>query len=159
MKQQMEEVRESLQELCQVIIEKIKKAEKQLLFPFLQECQQLAVAWGESIENIEGTGTEVVGVLEDFCEYLYKVAQVVEEGNISIPQTEKGFQDYLAQIGQALHHLPITYEFLFLPYKASMWDCMESVYIAANKAPYCKAVVMPIPYYDRRPSTRCGFYP
>ena len=148
MKQQMEEVRNSLQELCQVIIEKIKKEEKQSLFPFLQECQQLAVAWGESIENIEGTGTEVVGVLEDFCEYLYKVAQVVEEGNISIPQIEKGFQDYLAQIGQALHHLPTTYEFLFLPYKASMWDCMESVYIAANKAPYCKAVVMPIPYYD-----------
>ena len=58
MKQQMEEVRNSLQELCQVIIEKIKKEEKQSLFPFLQECQQLAVAWGESIENIEGTGTE-----------------------------------------------------------------------------------------------------
>ena len=57
MKQQMAEVMESLQELCQVIVEKIRKADSSSFFPLLQECQQLAVEWGESIEKIEGTGT------------------------------------------------------------------------------------------------------
>ena len=37
-------------------------------------------------------------------------------------------------------------EVLFLPYKAAMWDCMESVWEAARADKTCSAVVMPIPY-------------
>lgn len=37
-------------------------------------------------------------------------------------------------------------EVLFLPYKAAMWDCMESVWEAARADENCHAVVMPIPY-------------
>ena len=37
-------------------------------------------------------------------------------------------------------------EILFLPYKASMWDSMESVWEAARDDENCHAVVMPIPY-------------
>jgi hypothetical protein len=41
-------------------------------------------------------------------------------------------------------------EVLFLPYKASMWDSLESIYIAAKDDPSCDALVMPIPYYDKK---------
>ncbi|MDR3001302.1 MAG: hypothetical protein LBU89_08570 [Fibromonadaceae bacterium] len=41
-------------------------------------------------------------------------------------------------------------EVLFLPYKASMWDSMESIYFAAKEDPNCEALVMPIPYYDKK---------
>ena len=37
-------------------------------------------------------------------------------------------------------------EVLFLPYKAAMWDCMESVWEAARADECCHALVMPIPY-------------
>ena len=37
-------------------------------------------------------------------------------------------------------------EVLFLPYKAAMWDSMESVWEAARDDENCHAVVMPIPY-------------
>ncbi len=37
----------------------------------------------------------------------------------------------------------------FLPYKASMWDCMESVWEAAAADGECEARVVPIPYYER----------
>lgn len=37
----------------------------------------------------------------------------------------------------------------FLPYKASMWDCMESVWEAAAADGECEAQVVPIPYYER----------
>jgi hypothetical protein len=36
---------------------------------------------------------------------------------------------------------------LFLPYKASMWDSLESIYLAAAKDPECEAMVMPVPYF------------
>ena len=39
-------------------------------------------------------------------------------------------------------------EVVFLPYKASMWDSLESIYLAAKEDPDCDAFVMPIPYYD-----------
>ncbi len=37
---------------------------------------------------------------------------------------------------------------VFFPYKASMWDSLESVYEAAAKDPNCVARVVPIPYYQ-----------
>ena len=37
----------------------------------------------------------------------------------------------------------------FLPYKASMWDCMESVWEAAAADGECEAKVVPMPYYER----------
>jgi len=41
-------------------------------------------------------------------------------------------------------------EVLFLPYKTSMWDSLESIYLAAKEDPDCEALVMPIPYYDKK---------
>lgn len=41
-------------------------------------------------------------------------------------------------------------EFVFLPYKVSMWDSLESVWRAAvEDADHCIAYVIPIPYCDR----------
>lgn len=40
-------------------------------------------------------------------------------------------------------------EMVFLPYKASMFDSMESVWLAASKDPQCDAYVIPIPYYEK----------
>lgn len=43
-------------------------------------------------------------------------------------------------------------EILFLPYKASMWDSLESIWrAAAADKEHCEAYVMPIPYCDRNP--------
>jgi hypothetical protein len=36
---------------------------------------------------------------------------------------------------------------LFLPYKVSMWDSLESIYQAASQDPECEALVMPVPYF------------
>ena len=43
----------------------------------------------------------------------------------------------------------IKQEALFLPYKTSMWDSLESIYFAAKDEPGWDAFVMPIPYYDK----------
>lgn len=47
-------------------------------------------------------------------------------------------------------------EIVFLPYKASMWDALESVWLAAKDDPRCNAHVIPIPYYDRLPNGKLG---
>ncbi len=40
---------------------------------------------------------------------------------------------------------------VFLPYKASMWDSLESVWKAADEDEDTDAYVIPIPYYDKNP--------
>ena len=42
---------------------------------------------------------------------------------------------------------------VFLPYKASMWDSLESIWLAAQKdKEHCNTYVIPIPYADRNPN-------
>lgn len=52
----------------------------------------------------------------------------------------------------------VVYKVVFMPYKASMWDSLESVWMAADKDKRCEAVVVPITYYEldsnRNPSKR-----
>lgn len=43
-------------------------------------------------------------------------------------------------------------EIVFLPYKASMWDSLESIWKASVDDPeHCHSYVVPIPYADRNP--------
>ena len=46
----------------------------------------------------------------------------------------------------------IKKDIVFLPYKASMWDSLESIWQAAYEdKEHCNAYVIPIPYADRKP--------
>ena len=52
----------------------------------------------------------------------------------------------MAETGKEEH---FKKEMVFLPYKASMWDSLESVWKAADEdKEHCIAYVMPIPYAD-----------
>jgi len=53
---------------------------------------------------------------------------------------------------ELLQEKEVTKEILFLPYKASMWDSLESIWrAAAADTEHCEAYVVPIPYCDRNP--------
>lgn len=54
-------------------------------------------------------------------------------------------------VKELLHEKEVKKEILFLPYKASMWDSLESIWLAAKADPNCNVYVMPIPYCDRSP--------
>ena len=45
---------------------------------------------------------------------------------------------------------------VFMPYKASMWDALESVWMAYKNDPLWETAVVPIPYYDRNPDGSFG---
>ena len=42
----------------------------------------------------------------------------------------------------------VIYKVVFMPYKASMWDSLESIWMAANKDERCETLVVPITYYE-----------
>lgn len=53
---------------------------------------------------------------------------------------------------ELLQEKEVKKEILFLPYKSSMWDSLESIWrAAAADTEHCEAYVVPIPYCDRKP--------
>lgn len=50
------------------------------------------------------------------------------------------------------------YEVVFLPYKASMWDSLESIWKAVSEDSNCICHVIPIPYYDKDKEGKFGDY-
>ncbi|WP_163193267.1 PQQ-like beta-propeller repeat protein [Clostridium thermarum] len=52
----------------------------------------------------------------------------------------------------------VRIEIVFMPYKASMWDSLESIWRAAKEDPRCDCYVVPIPYYDKGPDQSFSKY-
>ena len=124
----------------------------------LQQCQESAVHLGNLIEAEEGEGTAAVGLLEQYCEEIYQCYQKIERG-----EWENEYKIYkvlnraLIRAGNSIKKdIKVYKEMVFLPYKASMWDSMESIWRAAEKDEHTVAYVIPIPYYDRNPDGSLG---
>ena len=123
----------------------------------LSDCQESAISMGEFIEQHAGEGTKTVSALEEYCELLYRLSV-----SISDAKSDDGL---LKQIRKKLFVIENSIrtelkadkiEVAFLPYKASMWDSMESVWLEAKSDPQCDAYVVPIPYYDCLPGGTFG---
>ncbi|MFH5778023.1 CDP-glycerol glycerophosphotransferase family protein [Heyndrickxia oleronia] len=65
-------------------------------------------------------------------------------------ETSKNLKKLLHNLDESLEEeAEVKLEILFLPYKSSMWDSLESIWSTAKDDPRCNCYVMPIPYYDR----------
>ena len=152
-KRQKEKILELIQTFRQAhkeILMAVLKGEE-TAFLLLEQCQQGAVRIGEIIEQSENECSEIIGSLEAYCEWLYEKYQ-------AFVSNEEPAEDFLKE-GDAFCHrlsrqiakdISVRREVVFLPYKASMWDSLESVWMAAREDPSCDAYVVPLPYYDRR---------
>lgn len=138
-----------LEELCQNRV-----GQKQCVV-LLEEMQSCGIQIGEAIESTEGEGTRSVALLERYCELLWECLDAVpgsarqnilKEIQSTRNAVEKQIQEEFTEVC----------EILFLPYKASMWDSMESVYKAFGQREDCQCTVMPIPYYSKNPDGSLG---
>lgn len=118
----------------------------------LQQCQQMTIQLGTLIENLEGKDTVTVHILEEYCEALYHLYGEIAEGRSSTAKIYKKLRSQSIRIENSVKSdIPIRREAVFLPYKASMWDSLESVWKAAREDENCDTYVIPIPYYDKNP--------
>lgn len=115
----------------------------------LSQCQECAMHIGDSIEKSEGIGTPVVVRLEEYCEELYEISNSFDKRRIRIIKRQLN-DDLHYVIDKVEKEIPSDkIKVVFMPYKASMWDCMESVWEAACADEECETRVIPIPYYNR----------
>lgn len=135
----------------QSMVDCMEVGEFEPVLTLLEDCQDGAIALGTKIEEVKGEGHAMVRVLEEYCEVLYTIHEAIL-GNIEMDvQTAIDLlAENLALIDESAQKEIFSKKVaVFLPYKASMWDSLESVWMAADADPDCDAYVVPIPYYDR----------
>lgn len=132
-----------------------KPEDVQLVIKLLADMQNLAIAFGTRVEKLKGLETRTVAELEKYCECLFLVNESI--GMAEAADAIKNLTMQLEQVKSAFEvDFPDKKEMVFLPYKASMWDSLESVWKAADADPECDAYVIPIPYYDKNPDGTLG---
>ncbi len=119
----------------------------------LEQCQSCVIRLGEIIEQEEGEDFVTIPLLEEYCELVWQIYEEVRQHPLmNGSKTYKLLDKVLIQIENSIRNdIHLRTEAVFLPYKAAMWDSLESVWKAADEDPYCDAYVIPIPYYDRNP--------
>ncbi len=119
----------------------------------LGQCQEGAIKLGNVIEEAEGEGFVTIPFLEDYCEGIYQIYDKIQQGlQVDGAEACSCLDQALSQIESSVKKdIRGRIEAVFLPYKASMWDSLESVWRAAQADPDCDAYVIPIPYYDKNP--------
>lgn len=123
----------------------------------LADCQELAISIGNYVEVVLGEGTDIVHGLEEYCETIYQMSQHIEDER-TCKQLAIVICKQLLQIREKIQNdLPeAKKEVVFLPYKASMWDSLESVWKEAVEDETCETYVIPIPYYDKNADRSLG---
>lgn len=126
------------------------------IIELLTECQNCAIEIGNKIEQVYGEKTDTIHSLEVYCDYIYQLAE-----NMDIPHSiPDKYQQLCNQISIIRNNfiidIPDKKEIVFFPYKASMWDSLENVYLATKEDPDCDVYCVPIPYYDKNPDKSFG---
>lgn len=135
----------------------VRKKNVPLALDLLEQCQQGAIHLGTLIDSLEGEGHPTVALLEQYCEVVYKLheqlaAETLKAGTDAASYVKQQLDMVLTQItNSAEKNIPVRLEVVFCPYKASMWDSLESVWKAASEDVNCDTYVIPIPYYDKNP--------
>ena len=115
----------------------------------LEQCQQGAIRLGELIEQAEGEGVYTVSLIEAYCELVYQIyEEMAQNPSEDAAWAYRLLQDSMTEIEKSVRNdIQERIEAVFLPYKVSKWEAMESVWEAAQADPACDAYVIPILYY------------
>ncbi len=143
----------TLSENHEVICDTLAEEDLEKGLNTLVSCQEKAIALGEVIEKFEGEGCPSIKKLENYCELLYDIHVAVSNGNSPDLDEIKG------KLSSAYEDIKVSFEndikvkkeAVFLPYKASMWDALETIWKKYDADPEWDAYVIPIPYFELNP--------
>ena len=119
------------------------------------------------LEEVQYALSLIKALLCDTPDYLDKtedlevqfsyIVNLVLQGEVAKDQ----IQEFVSEVNKLQATLEKEAEkslVVFLPYKASMWDSMESIWMAAKDDEACETMVLPIPYYERTVNGELGAF-
>lgn len=149
---QQKKVLELIQTLYEANLEikqLFSKKDSSAMIQLLSDCQDFVETIEGFIFEIEGDGTQTSVLLSELYDMLYDAGMAVNN--------EKFDNNFIRTLKKQLDKIkncvktelkPDKIEVAFFPYKYSMFDALESIWIEANNDPNCDAYVVPIPYFE-----------
>lgn len=123
----------------------------------VQECQDYGIQLGNVIEKMEGEESITVSNIEQYCESLFYIYTELNKMGYNQYRISKILRNKLAKVENSVKNdLIVRKEIAFFPYKASMWDSLESIYLRMKEQQNCNVCCVPIPYYDLKPDGSFG---
>lgn len=175
-KNQCQETFNLIKEIHGELAQRLVTQDYDAVLQLLGDCQQGAISVGTLIEETEGENTQTVRCLEEYCELIFRFHEEIsgmaqnaaasdrpggqrddmhnpgEARIMDLGESIGNLQQSIAKAEESLaNEIPTQYEVVFLPYKASMWDSLESVWKKAVEDENTTVYVIPIPYYDKNP--------
>ena len=149
---------QTLHEAHEQIKEHIDRNNSVAAQDMLAQCQECAVSIGNAIETLEKEDCVTISHIQDYCDLVYQIYEALQNNTDSnANKIYKNLKKQLLRIENSVKNdISVRKEVVFFPYKASMWDSLESVYLAAKEDPESDAYCVPIPYYDRNPNHSLG---
>ncbi len=130
----------------------IREENYSLFAGLLEECQNTAIQIGSMIEEERGDGHSTVKILEEYCEFLFRVHENLfgngEEETLEINEIFERLRQFEIQLERSIEdELKDRKEVVLIPYKPAHWNAMESVWQAAMESEDTDVYVVPAPYY------------
>lgn len=152
-KKQIEDILKLLDQGHTAIRKALETQNTEIAMTLLEQIQDSAIRIGGMIEEALGEDFVTVGMLEAYCEQIYQTYEMIRQRQpLNANKLYKNLQKTLIRIENSVKNdISVRMTAVFLPYKASMWDSLESVWKAADADPDCDAYVIPIPYFDKNP--------
>lgn len=127
----------------ELLCQKGLRQENDLVLSVLQEVQSAIIEVGNRFEKELQDASVVVSMLEGLCESFYRVSTDLDDKEAYAEEIAQS----LKQIIEIVSVFETVYQVVFFPYKADMWDSLESIYLTCKKDARCDCKVVPIPYY------------
>lgn len=115
----------------------------------LEQYQGAVIQVGTSIEKCtkEEERRNVIQKMEQYCEQIYQVTDAVLD-QAQYRRALIALRELHRDITSDIEKMSIKPLALFIPYKYSMWDSLESIYLAVKADEEWDALLLPIPYKE-----------
>lgn len=122
---------------------------------YAEDCCQAAAAIeaavrGDAEASASGDGSGAETIFSLLSQYRREITAL--SGNsasgMALASVLVVLDSVLEQVKVLVSGLADTRLVVFMPYKAEMWDSMESIWMACREDPACECRVMPLPYYE-----------
>ena len=145
-------IKQKILDSCNILMQNVKLFQAhsgqtitEAIYQNLCDYQNMFVELGEYIEKNCTEKKFLVQKLEWSCECLYRISQTDLDINL-LNDIEENISFIRNNILDEKTDKILIY---FLPYKAAMWDCFESIWECAKDDERCEVKIMPIPYIEK----------
>lgn len=122
----------------------------------LADCRQALLVINTQFDVSDHTEADLQRKVNDINKTMLELMEDTQNPDIFLERAKYALEKIMTVWEEVDKNLICKLEILFLPYKYSLWDCMESIWDEARLDSSCNCHVVPIPYYDKNSDGSLG---